>query len=334
MNQSPSESIFGNRPLRVGPDEYGIARAADALRQGELVGLPTETVYGLAADATNGHAVAAIYEAKGRPRFNPLIVHVHDLAAAKMIGALSATAHRLAERFWPGPMTLVVPVKAEAGLSSLVTAGLETVAIRIPGHPIARRIIEAAGRPIAAPSANLSGRVSPTLAEHVVGDLGDRVAVVVDGGPCDIGLESTIVTLTDREMLAILRPGGLSGDTLLEAGFGIDTRPKSDRIIAPGMLESHYAPIATVVLDHDDVTDADAILDFGCALAHITKAKAYFDLSPSRDLREAAANFFSGLRALDARSPARIVVAQLPVAGLGEAIRDRLWRAAASRPHF
>lgn len=313
------------------PDEAGIAAAVSALADGDLVGLPTETVYGLAADATNGRAVAGIYAAKGRPAFNPLIIHVADLAAAERIGRFNATALALAKAFWPGPLTLVLPLRPDAGIADLALAGLQTVAIRVPSHPVARALLARFGRPVAAPSANPSGRISPTTAGDVVLDLGDRVRLVLDGGAAEVGLESTIVSCVD-DPPAILRAGGVIRADIVQMTGNLAKVRENGPILAPGMLKSHYAPVAPVRLGATDAGPAEAVLDFGCALSHTAnRVLAYCDLSPARDLKQAAAGLFAALRALDACKPSAIAVAQLPVEGLGEAILDRLGRAAAPR---
>lgn len=308
-----------------------VAEAASALRAGRLVALPTETVYGLAADAANGEAVARIFKAKGRPRFNPLICHVTDVTMARRYGRLDARAEKLAEEFWPGPLTLVVPLVAHAPVHPLVTAGLSTIALRAPRGP-AHDVIAAFGGALAAPSANPSGRLSPTRAEHVAQALGDKVALVLDAGPCAVGLESTIVSLAgDKPML--LRPGGLPAEAI-EASLGVRlTRASSgDPVTAPGMLSSHYAPRLPLRLDATSVAPDEALLAFG--LAPVAGEKAAVEqknLSLSGDLVEAAANLFAFLAELDQSSAAAIAVAPIPYEGLGEAINDRLARAAAPR---
>jgi len=310
------------------PDTAGLIRAASLLRAGDLVAFPTETVYGLGADARNSAAVARIFEAKGRPRFNPLIVHLPDALSARRIARFNAEADRLADAFWPGALTLVLPVSAGAGLSDLVTAGLETVALRVPDHPVARGLLQRVGGPVAAPSANPSGAVSPTRAGHVLDGLGDRIAAVVDGGPCPIGVESTIVGFAPDPVL--LRPGGLPVEAI-EACLGAPLRLRADdiKVTAPGQLSSHYAPGARVVLDAATPPEGALWLGFGprCPGADLT-------ISASGDLVEAAANLFQALRSLDARAaPGQVIaVAPVPDHGLGRAINDRLRRAAAPRP--
>jgi L-threonylcarbamoyladenylate synthase len=317
--------------LRLSADPASLERAADILRAGGLVAFPTETVYGLGADATNGRAVAAIYEAKGRPSFNPLIAHVSDVAAARRQGLLSQDAERLASAFWPGPMTLVVPMAGTCEVSDIATAGLESLALRVPAHPLARSILAMAGMPVAAPSANRSGHVSPTMAAHVEADLCGRIDAIVDGGPTDVGLESTIFSCLDGPV-RLLRPGGVTREAA-EAVLGhpLEQAPDApaDNPLAPGMLASHYAPRARVRLDAEAPRAGEAWLGFGAdPLPH---DEASLNLSPSGDLVEAAANLFGMLRRLDATGAHTIAVAPIPDEGLGEAIRDRLARAAAQR---
>ena len=313
------------RRLVASPE--AIAEAADVLKRGGLVAFPTETVYGLGADATSGEAVARIYAAKRRPAFNPLIAHVADPEAALREGFFSAPATRLAEAFWPGPLTLVVPAATKTSVSDLARAGLDSVALRVPAHPLARALIAAVGRPIAAPSANRSGAVSPTHADHVLADLDGRVDLVLDGGPTVVGVESTIVAcLGERPVL--LRPGGIARDAIEQligplAMADTNTAPR-----APGLLASHYAPRATLRLAATDLREGEAALDFGGRLA---VGQLRLDLSPAGDLVEAAANLFAYLRRLDATAVAAIAVAPIPESGLGEAILDRLRRAAAPR---
>ena len=318
--------------------EAAIARAARVLAAGGLVAFPTETVYGLGADATNGEAVARLYEAKGRPSFNPLIAHVADSAAARALARFDATAERLAATFWPGPLTLVLPKLAHGPVCDLATAGLDTIAVRVPGHPLARDILTAFGRPVVAPSANRSGHVSPTTAQHVGHDLGDRIELIVDGGRTPMGLESTIVACLDRAVL--LRPGALPrADIARVVTLAEETQaPRSsiddDAIpIAPGQLASHYAPRARLRLDARHVSANEALLAFGPLEAEgAGRATSVLNLSARGDLVEAAANLFSHLRALDASGATSIAVMPVPHSGLGEAINDRLERAAAPRP--
>lgn len=304
-----------------------IETAAGVLRRGGLVAFPTETVYGLGADATNDSAVARIFEAKGRPEFNPLIVHFADTAAAAGYVDFNATAEAIAKAFWPGPLTLVLPRKAACTLSLLVSAGLDTAAVRVPAHAQAHRLFDAAALPIAAPSANSSGRLSPTTAQHVADDLGDRIDLILDGGPCAIGLESTVLDLS-RPQPAILRQGGLPqeeieralGAALAVAGSD-DTAPAS-----PGMLTSHYAPSVPVRVNATEARPGEVFLGFGpdCTSAEL-------NLSEQGDLVEAAARLFACLHALDRRGATGIAVASIPERGLGRAINDRLRRAAADR---
>ncbi|WP_163848965.1 L-threonylcarbamoyladenylate synthase [Pseudooceanicola aestuarii] len=305
-------------------DATGHAAAARLLAQGALVAIPTETVYGLAADAANGEAVAAIYAAKGRPSFNPLIAHVADLPMAEALANFTPAARRLAHLWWPGPMTLVLPRRDGAAVSSLVTAGLDTLALRMPAHPAARAILQRLGRAVAAPSANRSGRISPTRASHVAGDLGDRIAAVLDGGTCGIGVESTILAPGDGADVTILRPGSLTAEMLRAAGFIPQLPDPSGGITAPGMLASHYAPDAPVRLNARSARGGEVMLGFGAGVADL-------NLSPDGRLEEAAANLFDMLRRLDARGAPGIAVAPIPDHGLGVAINDRLRRAAAPR---
>lgn len=314
----------------IAATDQAIADAGQMIRDGRLVAFPTETVYGLGADATNGEAIARVFEAKGRPRFNPLIVHVPDLSVARRLGHFSPAAESLARSFWPGALTLVVPLAEGSSVSPLATAGLDTVAIRVPAHPVAQALLRAAGRPLAAPSANRSGHVSPTTARHVAEDLGDKVAVILDGGPAWHGLESTIVRATDQT-LALLRPGAVPASdiealagTPLERGLKVDTaRPD-----APGQLASHYAPRAHLRLDATEALPGEALLAFGPACP---STGMVINLSPSGDLVMAAANLFSSLRAFDVAGMERVAVMPIPPRGLGEAINDRLVRAAAPR---
>jgi L-threonylcarbamoyladenylate synthase len=304
-----------------------IEEAARIIREGGLVAFPTETVYGLGANAGEGRAVARIFEAKGRPRFNPLIVHLAASEEAGAYGAFSSEAEGLAEEFWPGPLTLVIPRSEDAGLSDLVSAGLPTVALRVPGHEIARGLIRAAGVPVAAPSANISGRVSATRAEHVAADFGARVDLVLDGGPCAAGLESTIVALTGGEP-RLLRAGAIPAEAIERVLGRPLLRERGAVIQAPGMMQSHYAPRARLRLNADAPRSGEAFLAFGARQGN----GAALNLSPSGDLREAAANLFAHLRALDRPGIDMIAVAPIPDTELGEAINDRLRRAAAPRP--
>ena len=297
-----------------------IARAAGILRGGELVAFPTETVYGLGADATNGKAVAAIFAAKGRPSFNPLIVHVTGQAQAERHVTLPDAARRLAQIFWPGALTLVAPRRPDSPLSLLVSAGLNTVAVRVPAHPIAAALLEAVDRPIAAPSANPSGRISPTTAQHVADGLGDKVQLILDGGPTPLGLESTVIGF-DGDSAVLLRPGAIARADI-EAVIGPLSAPDG-AIRSPGQLQSHYAPRAALRLNADAARPGEILLGFG-------DVEAEMNLSPRGDLKEAAANLFAMLRALDARGQP-IAASPVPMTGLGEAINDRLARAAAPR---
>ncbi len=293
--------------------------------------MPTETVYGLAADATNGEAVARIFEAKGRPRFNPLIAHVSGLAMAREQAEFPPLALKLAEAFWPGPLTLVLPKLATSPVHPLVTAGLDTLALRMPRSDFARALIEETGRPLAAPSANRSGRISATTAADVAAELGDRIPLVVDGGPTDVGVESTIV-IVEGERLVLLRPGGIASDEIEALTSVRPQPPRSAQIQAPGMLASHYAPEAAMRLDVTEVRPGEALLAFGPDRAEgAEKAVAMRNLSSSGDLREAASALFSALRELDGAGASSIAVEPIPRTGLGEAINDRLARAAAPR---
>ena len=316
--------------------EAVVAAAAHTLREGGLVAFPTETVYGLGADATNAAAIARLYQAKGRPAFNPLIAHVGDLAAAREIGRFDAAALRLAEAFWPGPLTLVLPKTDHCAVADLATAGLDTVAIRIPAHPVARDILRVFGRPVVAPSANLSGHVSPTTAAHVRSDLEGRIDLIVDGGAVTVGVESTIVGIFDEPML--LRPGGLPrADIERMLGRALKQLPEdaendSGQPLAPGMLASHYAPRTRVRLGAIRVEPGEALLAFGSdAVSGIDAVAAVMNLSARGDLAEAAANLFGYLRALDSKAAQTIAVMPIPDDGLGEAIDDRLRRAAVGR---
>ncbi len=308
------------------PDANGISRAAAILRAGGLVAMPTETVYGLAGDARNDLAVAAIFAAKNRPHFNPLIVHLPDLDALRPYADLPPEAALLAKAFWPGPLTMVLPLRADSGLSPLVTAGLSTVAIRVPAHPVARDLLRAFGGPLAAPSANPSGRISPTRAAHVLAGLGGRIAAVLDGGPCAVGVESTILGLDGAATL--LRPGGIAVEDIARI-LGHPLLQPADPATpnAPGQLASHYAPNARLRLNVETPLQGEVYVGFGTADA--------LSLSATGDLIEAAANLFHRLREADALAGAdgQIAFAPVPETGLGRAINDRLRRAAAPRPH-
>lgn len=311
--------------------EAAVAAAASCLAEGGLVAFPTETVYGLGADATNAEAIARLYLAKGRPSFNPLIAHVGDLAAARRIAWFDANAEKLAAKFWPGPLTLVLPRTADCPVAELATAGLETIAVRIPAHPVAHDILASFGKPVVAPSANISGHVSPTTAQHVEADLGGRIDLIVDGGPANVGLESTIVGCFETPLL--LRPGGLARSEI-EAALGgrlaeLQHADATVQPLAPGMLASHYAPRSPVRLNATTIEPGEALLAFGSsAVAGVDKAAAVLNLSRRGDLVEAAANLFRHLRELDARGALQIAVMPIPNQGLGEAINDRLRRAA------
>lgn len=315
--------------LNLAPTEAGIARAAALLQRGELVAFPTETVYGLGGDARNDGAVARIFEAKGRPRFNPLIVHVPDIATARTFAHFNAAADILAAAFWPGPLTLVLPLRVGAGLSPLVTAGLANVAIRVPAHPAARQLLRVFGGPLAAPSANPSGRVSPTRAAHVISGLSGRIAAVIDGETCTVGLESTIVGLDGSPR--VLRPGGVTAEAL-EAALGTQllTGGDANAPTAPGQLASHYAPRARVRLNATIPEHGEIWVGFG---PDSTALFPSLSLSRTGDLVEAASNLFHILREADAAAgpDGTIAFAPIPETGLGLAINDRLHRAAAPR---
>ena len=311
------------RPESLDADAGGIARAAAILRAGGRVAFPTETVYGLGADARDDRAVARIFEAKGRPRFNPLIVHVDSIERARRLVAWPEAAERLAAAIWPGPLTLVLPLRDDAGLSPLVTAGLDTVAVRVPEHPVARALLAEFGGPVAAPSANPSGRISPTTAAHVRAGLAGRIEAVVDGGACPVGVESTILGLAGAPVL--LRPGGVPVEALETVlGSAVALHAETDAPRAPGQLRSHYAPGAAVRLEATAPRPGEAMLGFGAVAGDLT-------LSATGDLVEAAANLFHHLHALDAGAAEGIAVAPIPETGLGRAINDRLRRAAAPR---
>ncbi|MBU3076517.1 L-threonylcarbamoyladenylate synthase [Sphingomonas quercus] len=301
--------------------DEAVARAAALIRDGQPVAVPTETVYGLAADATNGVAVAAIYAAKGRPSFNPLIVHVPDAGAASAIAVLDGPARRLAEAFWPGPLTLVLPARVDGPVAALTRAGLPTVAVRAPAHRAMRSLLAASGRPLAAPSANASGTISPTRAEHVARSLDGRIPLIIDDGPCALGLESTIARVM-HDGIALLRPGPVAIDTLAEAaGLPVVRAPAG--VQAPGQLASHYAPAAAVRLDATARREGEWLIGFGAVAGDDT-------LSADGDLVEAACRLFDALHRADL-SGRPIAVAPIPATGLGAAINDRLGRAAAER---
>jgi len=310
------------------PDARGVAEAAALLRGGKLVAFATETVYGLGADATSPEAVAKIYAAKGRPAFNPLIAHVTGFEAAQREARFSDVAERLARAFWPGPLTLVLPLADGASVCELARAGLPSVALRAPDHAIAQAMLAAVGRPVAAPSANRSGRVSPVTAAHVLEDLGDSIDAVLDAGPTAVGLESTIVACLDGSPV-LLRPGGVPRERI-EALVGRLAAPVSGKVEAPGMLASHYAPRARLRLDARELREGEAGLDFGGRF-RAGVGGPVLDLSARGDLVEAAARLYFCLRELDATGAAAIAVAPIPADNIGEAIRDRLARAAAPR---
>ncbi len=309
-----------------------VDKAVSLWRAGELVAFPTETVYGLGADATNPQAVAKIYAVKARPRFNPLIVHVADVATAKRYVEWNDLAERLSQKFWPGPFTLVLKRKSDSSIADLVSAGGDTIAIRVPRHALAQQLLQKFGGGIAAPSANRSGRVSPTTAAHVEAELGGAIPLILDGGPCEVGLESTVVDVSEGHAV-ILRPGSVTremmeevtGDRWQVAGDMIHDSRSPIPIKSPGQLEKHYAPSIPVRLNATSVSADEALLAFG---AHALKGEACaMNLSTSGNLVEAAANLFSHLRALDDPKYARIAVMPIPNTGIGEAINDRLKRA-------
>ena len=317
------------------PASADAAEAAARCLAGGLVAFPTETVYGLGADATDARAVARLYEAKGRPSFNPLIAHVGDLQHARQIAMFDDRSLQLAKAFWPGPLTLVLPKAPGCPVADLATAGLDTVAVRVPAHHVARDILRAFGKPIVAPSANMSGHVSPTTAAHVLSDLAGRIDMIVDGGPVSVGVESTIVGCFEPPLL--LRPGGLPradiervlGETL--AGLPDDGADTEAHPLAPGMMASHYAPRTPVRLNAEHVNAGEALLAFGPDPISDTREAVVMNLSATGDLVEAAANLFGYLRALDAKGARGIAVMPIPDDGLGEAINDRLRRAAVPR---
>ncbi|MGO9785270.1 MAG: L-threonylcarbamoyladenylate synthase [Stellaceae bacterium] len=303
-------------------------RAAALLRQGELVAFPTETVYGLGGDATSEAAVAAIFAAKERPQFNPLIVHVPDLAAAEKLASFDGRARSLARKFWPGPLTLVLKRAPDCPVALLACAGLDTLALRVPAHPLAQKLLREAGLPLAAPSANRSGHVSPTTAAHVMEELGGRIAALLDGGPCPIGIESTIIDLSGGEPM-LLRPGGAGLEELEEILGPIARAQGGAEIRAPGMLERHYAPSLPLRLNAAGVAKTEALIAFGPK--PLPGAARYISLSPTGDLQEAASRLFAALRTLDNPAFSAIAVMPIPERGLGLAINDRLARAARGR---
>ncbi len=317
----------GTRVLKA--DSAAIEVAARCLGQGGLVAFPTETVYGLGADARNGEAVARLYAAKGRPTFNPLIAHVANAEAARRLARFDAAAERLAAAFWPGPLTLVLPRRPDCGIADLALAGLDSVAVRVPAHPTAHALLEAFDGPVVAPSANRSGHVSPTSAAHVLADLRGRIDMVLDGGACTVGVESTIVACQGEP--ALLRPGGVAREEIERVlGRALALPAVADEApLAPGMLRSHYAPKARLRLEAETPRAGEAFLAFGPSAPAATGMT--LNLSPRGDLIEAAAKLFSHLRALDASGVASIAVMRVPHEGLGEAINDRLARAAAPK---
>jgi len=333
QNQQASRTIDAQDGL-VDCQALDVAAAVALLRSGAILGIPTETVYGLGADAASGLGCARIFEAKRRPSFNPLIAHCSDLDMATRYGLFSAAARKLAEAFWPGPLTLVVERRPEARISDLVTAGLSTIALRVPNAPVMQKLIRGLGGAIAAPSANRSGHVSATTAEAVAEDLGSAVAMIVDAGPSQVGLESTIVDVSGNQPV-LLRAGGLPREEI-EAVLGthlhMPQTGSSERPVAPGMLTSHYAPSCPVRQDADEVRPGEGLLGFGGgAVKGQETADHVVNLSPSGDLREAAAALFSALRTLDNAGVTAIAAAPVPDHGLGEAINDRLRRAAVGR---
>ncbi|HEY3777478.1 MAG TPA: L-threonylcarbamoyladenylate synthase [Rhizomicrobium sp.] len=316
-----------NFPRIEAAEAGSIRRGATILRGGGLVAFPTETVYGLGADASRESAVARIFEAKKRPRFNPLIVHVRDLGHAESLGDFNDGARRLAETFWPGPLTLVLPRRTDCAIAHLASAGLDTIALRVPAHPVARQLLTESRLAIAAPSANASGAVSATAAAHVAVSLGSAVDLILDGGPAPLGIESTIVGFDESGPL-LLRPGALAREDIETVTGQLGNLP-SDQIVSPGRLRSHYAPSTPLRLDAREANENEALLAFGPDVpAHVAAVR---NLSPAGDLREAAANFFAMLRELDAAGCTGIAVMPLPEHGLGEAINDRLRRAAAPK---
>jgi L-threonylcarbamoyladenylate synthase len=303
-----------------------INKAAEALKKGELVAFPTETVYGLGADATSDQAVATLFAVKGRPSFNPLISHVADANTAFALGVFSEDAKKLAQAFWPGPLTVVVPRAAKCPVSLLASAGLPSIALRVPDHPLALELLRAVGRPVVAPSANLSGRVSPTTAAHVKRGLGKKVSLILDGGPCTVGVESTVVSFM-KSHATLLRPGGLEREAIEQVlGHAVEVEADSVQPHSPGQMESHYAPHAFLRLDATSPRKGESFLGFG------SHDHGPYTLSAHGDLIEAAANLFRMLHELDALGVKAIAVAPIPHEGLGEAINDRLRRAAAPRP--
>lgn len=332
MNVSSPQSQTGEKPAILQPDPQSFARAAALLHAGALVAFPTETVYGLGADATSDTAVAGIFAAKERPRFNPLIVHFTGQTAAAREVAFDDRARRIAQAFWPGPLTLVLPRRSDSRLSLLCSAGLDTQAVRVPAHPIAQALLAQAGLPLAAPSANASGRISPTEADHVAQSLGERVPLILDGGACSVGLESTVLDLSTPNP-TILRPGAVTAEDLRDLLGTVSTATEAGSLKvpgkAPGMMSSHYAPTKPLRLKATNVDGAEGLLAFGGDVP--AGAAVTLNLSPSADLSEAAANLFAYLRQLDEGEAKAIAAMAIPEDGLGAAINDRLRRAAAPR---
>ncbi len=326
-----SSKKLNTRTLKA--DHAGIAEAARIIAAGGLVAFATETVYGLGADATNAQAVARLYEAKGRPSFNPLIAHLANADDVRRAGVLNDVARKLAKKFWPGPLTLVLQAAENCPVCELARAGLPTVAVRVPAHETAHALLTAASRPIVAPSANRSGHVSPTVAAHVLADLDGRIDLILDAGPTRVGLESTIVDCSGAQP-RMLRPGSITREEI-EQVLGMPVQDLSDAVsqkpIAPGQLASHYATRARIRLNATDVKPGEALLAFGGTVPSGADPARTRNLSPSGDLIEAAANLFAHLRALDALGPDAIAVSPIPATGVGEAIGDRLARAAAPR---
>ncbi len=315
-------------PVRPATEE-AIAAAAPALAKGDLVAFPTETVYGLGANALDAHAVARVFAAKERPRFNPLIVHVANLEAAETYGVFDATAHKLAEAFWPGPLSLVLPLRPGCGIADLVTAGLGTIALRVPNHTVAQALLATTKLPLAAPSANRSGRISPTSASHVEAELGGTPTMILDGGPCKHGLESTVVGVAGGEPI-LLRLGSVPREAIEAVlGHAIAGTEEDAAISSPGQLERHYAPETPLRLGATDLRPGEALLAFGPNAPQ--GASASINLSPTGNLEEAAAQLFAALRELDAAGASGIAVMPIPAHELGEAINDRLQRAAKAR---
>ena len=310
------------------PELRTIESAVGLLRLGNIVSFPTETVYGLGADATNSAAIAKVFAAKNRPTFNPLIVHLSDPSEAEHYVEMNEIALALAFAFWPGPFTMVLPLKDNSPISDLITVGLDTVAIRVPANKVAHKLLETFGGPIAAPSANKSGHISPTTAHHVDGEFGDELEMIIDGGPCDKGIESTIVQVMDDQII-LLRPGSITAEDIkIITNIKVITIIEpTDNPVAPGQLKSHYAPNAKMRLNADEPKDGEAYLAFGKTSAHDNM----LNLSSIGDLEEAAANLFSMMRVLDDLDLKTIAVAPIPMSGLGLAINDRLTRAAAPK---